>query len=369
MIGLSLQRTASVARKEVRQLLRDRLTFAMIIGIPLMQILLFGYAINTDVRHLRTGVADLADTQRSRLLVADAQASQVVDVVERVHGAEALERLLQRGTIHLGIFIPRDFERRIQGRGRVPAQLLVDGSDPLVLQSARGLAALPVAGLSRRGPGPAAPVTFEVRAYYNPERRSEVQIIPGLMGVILTMTMVLFTAVAVVRERERGTLELLITTPVRTIELMIGKIVPYVGIGLIQVTVVLTVGVLLFRVPIRGSLVDTYLAALSFIIASLSLGLLISTFARNQFQAAQMTIFFLLPSILLSGFMFPFDGMPRPAQWIAELLPLTHFVRMIRGILLRSATLGQLGWELVPLGVFLAVTLSLALGRFQKRLD
>jgi ABC-2 type transport system permease protein len=251
----------------------------------------------------------------------------------------------------------------------VPAQLLVDGSDPLVLQSAKGLTDLPVDGASRRQRSAAQSSTFEVRAYYNPERRSEVQIIPGLIGVILTMTMVLFTAVAVVRERERGNLELLITTPVRTIELMIGKIFPYIGIGLIQVTVVLTVGVLLFRVPIRGSLVDAYTSALAFIIASLSLGLLISTFARNQFQAAQMTIFFLLPSILLSGFMFPFDGMPRPAQMIAELLPLTHFVRMIRGILLRSATIGEVGGEIVPLGIFLAVTISLALRRFQKRLD
>jgi ABC-2 type transport system permease protein len=286
-----------------------------------------------------------------------------------VHTAEDLQRLLRRGTIHLGLFIPSDFERRVQTGARVPAQLLVDGSDPLVLQSAKGLTTLPVYGADRRKPPAAQPSTFEVRAYYNPERRSAVQIIPGLIGVILTMTMVLFTAVAVVRERERGNLELLITTPVRTIELMIGKIVPYIGIGLIQVTVVLTVGVFLFRVPIRGSLLDAYASALAFIIASLSLGLLISTFARNQFQAAQMTIFFLLPSILLSGFMFPFDGMPRPAQMIAELLPLTHFVRMIRGILLRSATLGEVGWEIVPLAIFLAATMSLALMRFQKRLD
>jgi ABC-2 type transport system permease protein len=251
----------------------------------------------------------------------------------------------------------------------VPAQLLVDGSDPLILQSAQGLRDIPVDGTARRQRRTTDSSTFEVRAYYNPERRSEVQIIPGLIGVILTMTMVLFTAVAVVRERERGNLELLITTPVRTIELMIGKIVPYIGIGLIQVTVVLTVGVLLFRVPIRGSLIDAYLSALAFIIASLSFGLLISTLARTQFQAAQMTIFFLLPSLLLSGFMFPFDGMPRPAQLIAEVLPLTHFVRMIRGILLRSATIGEVGWEIVPLGIFLIVTMSLALRRFQKRLD
>jgi ABC-2 type transport system permease protein len=366
---ISFPRTASVARKEIRQLRRDRLTFGMIIGIPLLQITLFGYAINTDVRHLRAGVADLAGTQRSRLLVADAEASQVVDVRERVHSAAELETLLRRGEVSVGLYIPPDFERRVQGPARAAAQLLVDGSDPLVLRSAEGLTRMPFDGRDR---APAARVeesTIALRAYYNPERRSEVQIIPGLIGVILTMTMVLFTAVAVVRERERGNLELLITTPVRTIELMVGKIVPYIGIGLTQVTVVLTVGVFLFDVPIRGSLADAYLAALAFIIASLSLGLLISTFARNQFQAAQMTVFVLLPSILLSGFMFPFDGMPVPAQHIAEILPLTHFVRMIRGILLRSASIGEVGTELIPLAIFFALTMSLAVLRFRKRLD
>jgi ABC-2 type transport system permease protein len=363
---ISPSRTASVARKEIRQLRRDRLTFGMIIGIPLLQMTLFGYAINTDVRHLRAAVADLAGTQRSRLLVADAEASQVVDVRAHVHGAADLEALLRRGAVSVGLYIPPDFERRAQSRSRAAAQLLVDGSDPLVLRAAEGLTRLPVDG----HPGAAAdPATFALRAYYNPERRSEVQIIPGLIGVILTMTMVLFTAVAVVRERERGNLELLITTPVRTIELMLGKIVPYIGIGLIQVTVVLTVGTLLFDVPIRGSLADAYLAALAFIVASLSLGLLISTFAANQFQAAQMTVFVLLPSILLSGFMFPFDGMPVPAQHIAEILPLTHFVRMIRAIVLRSASIEEVATELIPLALFFAFAIGLAVARFRKRLD
>ncbi len=368
-ISRSISRCLAIARKEVRQLLRDRLTFGMIIGIPLLQMTLFGYAINTDVRHLRGGVADLAGTQRSRMLIADAEASQVIDVVERVHSAEELVRHLRDGSIHVGLFIPHDFERRVQSATRVPAQILVDGSDPLILQSAQGLRTLPIPGRARQTLHVAQPPTFELRAYYNPERRSEVQIIPGLIGVILTMTMVLFTAVAIVRERERGNLELLINTPVRTIELMTGKIVPYIAIGLIQVTLVLLVGSVVFRVPIRGSLVDAYLSAFAFILASLSFGLLISTFARSQFQAAQMTIFFLLPSLLLSGFMFPFDGMPRAAQLIAEVLPLTHFVRMIRGIILRAATIQEVGAELVPLAVFFGVTLAIALMRFQKRLD
>ena len=211
--------------------------------------------------------------------------------------------------------------------------------------------------------------TFAVQAYYNPERRSAVQIVPGLIGVILTMTMVLFTAVAIVRERERGNLELLINTPVRTPELMAGKILPYIGIGLIQVSLIVWLGVWLFGVPIRGSLLDFYLGSAIFIGASLALGLLISTAAQTQMQAFQMTVFFLMPSILLSGFMFPFDGMPRVAQYIAEGLPLTHFVRIARGTLLRGASLADVQREIWPLVVFFVVMMSLAIIRFRKRLD
>jgi ABC-2 type transport system permease protein len=217
--------------------------------------------------------------------------------------------------------------------------------------------------------GGAPPETFEVRAYYNPERRSEVQIVPGLMGVILTMTMVLFTAVAIVRERERGNLELLINTPVRTPELMAGKILPYMAIGLVQVTLILLVGRILFDVPIRGSLFDVYVAGLVFVTTSLALGLFISTLAATQVQAFQLTFFTFLPQILLSGFMFPFDGMPHAARHIAEIMPLTHFVRIIRGILLRGATLAEVRSEIWPLLAFLAAAMALSIARFRKRLD
>jgi ABC-2 type transport system permease protein len=368
MMSMSARRTAAIIRKEFRQLRRDRLTLGMIIGVPIIQILLFGYAINTDVRHLRAGVADLAGSQRARELVADAEASQVLDTVARVHSAGALEALMRRGAIVVGLLIPPDFDARVAHRDRVPAQLLVDGSDPTILGVARGLVQMPIA--SRRGsPAAAAPHSFEVRAYYNPERRSAVQIVPALIGTILTMTMVLFTAVALVRERERGTLELLINTPVRRPELMVGKIVPYVLIGLLQTTLILAVGVLLFSVPVRGSLLDLYLAALVFVGANLTLGLIISTLAQTQFQAVQLTVFVFLPSILLSGFMFPFDGMPRPAQWIGELLPLTHFLRLVRGIVLRGATIGEVHADIWPLVAFSTVMLGLAIARFRKRLD
>jgi len=361
------QRALAIARKEARQLRRDRLTFGMIFGIPIIQLLLFGYAINQDVRHLRAGVADLAGSQRARMLVADAEATQVIDVAERAQSAGELEAMLREGRISVGIFIPHDFERRVEHGSRPPAHLLVDGGDPIVLGAARGIAALPV---QRRLPAAAAPpATFEVRAYYNPERRSAVQIVPGLIGVILTLTMVLFTAVAIVRERERGNLELLINTPVRTSELMVGKVVPYMLVGLIQVSVILGLGWLLFEVPVRGSLLDLYVGGFLFVSSTLTMGLLISTRAQTQFQAFQMTVFFFLPSMLLSGFMFPFDGMPRPAQLLAEVLPLTHFLRIVRGILLRGASLGELRGEVAPLLAFFAVTMTLAILRFRKRLD
>ncbi len=367
MRGEALGRIAAIARKEVLQLRRDRLTFGMIVGLPVLQLLLFGYAINQDVRHLRAGVADLAGTQRARLLVQDAQATQVVEVVERARSAAELEALLRAGEISVGLLVPPDFERRVERGDRAPAQLLVDGSDPIVLGAARGIAALPVS--ARAAPARHATETFEVRAYYNPERRSQVQIVPGLLGVILTMTMVLFTAVAIVRERERGNLELLINTPVRTPELMVGKILPYMAIGMVQVTLILLVGYWFFDVPIRGSLVDIYVASLAFVTTSLALGLFISTLAATQVQAFQITFFTFLPQILLSGFMFPFDGMPRAAQVIAEVFPLTHFVRITRGILLRGATLSEVHTEIWPLIAFLAVALGASIARFRKRLD
>jgi len=361
-------RLFAILGKEVQQLSRDRLTFGMIVGIPIMQILLFGYAINTDVRHLSAAVANQAGTQLSRQLVADMQATQVLDVVQQVTTGSELKTLLDRGEINIGILIPADFERRLQQNNRPSAQLLIDGSDPAILSTARALTNMEFQ--LRSGIKPARQQElFEVRNYYNPERRSSVFVVPGLIGVILTMTMVLFTAVAIVRERERGNLELLINTPVKTSELMLGKIIPYIVIGLIQVTLILLLGMFLFHVPVTGQVLDVYLVSIIFIAANLSLGLVISTIAKNQFQAMQMTFFFFLPSILLSGFMFPFEGMPRAAQYIAEALPLTHFVRLIRGIMLRGAELTQLSTDIYALLVFMLITMSFAILRFKKRLD
>ena len=361
----SARRLLAIARKEVKQLRRDRLTFGMIIGVPLLQILLFGYAIDTDVRHLTAAVADQANTSASRELVATARATQLVDVTFSAAGPRELERMLDAGDIDVGIFIPPDFERRLQDRSRPAAQLLVNGSDPTIERIARQLTQLPPPFHPATPPSP----VFEARTYYNPEHRSQVQIVPGLIGVILNLTMVLFTAIAIVRERERGNLELLITTPVRTPELMLGKILPYVAIGLVQVSIILATGAWLFDVPLRGSLLDLYLAAALFIVATLALGLLISTVARTQFQAMQLTVFTFLPSILLSGFMFPFEGMPLAAQWIGEAIPLTHFIRLVRGILVRGSDLAAMPLELAALSAFAGVMLLGAVARFRKRLD
>lgn len=361
----SLRRMAAIVRKEGKHLMRDRLTIGMIAGIPLMQIALFGYAINTDVRQLSAAVADQSNTQLARDLTSAAEATQIIRVGQRVATPAELEALLARGEISVGLYFPPDLERRAQQADRSPGQILADGADPVVLGAIRPLTEL-------RSPEQTAvtqPGAFALRAYYNPERRSAVFVVPGLIGVILTMTMMLFTAVSIVRERERGNLELLITTPVRTPELMTAKILPYILIGLIQVSLILGVGVLLFDVPVRGNLLELYTASLVFIAASLSLGLLISNLVSTQFQAMQLTMFVFLPSILLSGFMFPFEGMPAPARWLAEVFPLTHFVRLIRGIVLRGATLSDLFPELLALLAFTAIVMTLAVARFRKRLD
>jgi ABC-2 type transport system permease protein len=362
-----LQRMLAIMNKEVRQLGRDRLTFGMIVGIPLIQILLFGYAINYDVRDIRAAVVDDARTSHSRALVADLQASGVVRFAAPSASVPELRRRLDAGDVSVGIVIPRDFERRRLGGERAVVQVLVDGSEPMIESVARGLAQAPLPG--RHAEYRSRVPVFEVLTQYNPERRTAVQVVPALIGVILNMTMVIFTAVAIVRERERGNLELLITTPIRSWELMAGKLMPYVIIGLVQTTLILTVGVRVFDVPVNGSLLDLYLAAALFIAATLTLGLVISTFVQSQMQAFQLSFLTLLPSILLSGFVFPFDGMPKVAQWIAQVLPLTHFVEMSRGIVLRGAPLGAMGVPAAKLAVFFAVALVIATLRFHKRLD
>jgi len=365
---MNLRRLFAIVVKELRQLRRDKLTFAMIVGIPTMQLLLFGYAINMDIRHLPAAVLDQARTAQSRQIVAQLGQTQVLDFEYRLRTPQDIDALLREGKISAALVIPPDFERRLVEKDRPPLQIVVDGSDQTVQQAVRQLAALPLSALL----DPAASVpssNVEIVNFYNPGRRAPVNTVPGLIGVILTMTMVLFTAMALVRERERGNLEFLIATPVSPAELTVGKVLPFVGIGLLQVSLVLLLGVVIFHVPINGSLADVYAASLVFIVASLALGVFLSTLAKSQFQAMQLAFFTFLPQILLSGFMFPYAGMPWPAQWLAEIFPMTHFMRLIRGILLRAATLADLWPELAALGAFIVIVLGVAIARTRKRLD
>jgi len=367
---MNWRRLSAIMLKEVRQLRRDRITLAMILGIPVMQLILFGYAINLNLRGLSAGITDQANTAASRAVVMDMVASGVIAPKLAATSPQQLTDALRRGEISVGVVVPPDFEaRRFDGREAV--QVLVDGSDTVVQSAAIQLAQLPLdtAPVANTRPLGLGKGQVGVVSFYNPQRRSAVNIVPGLIGVILTMTMVLFTGVAIVRERERGNMELLIATPVSRSELMVGKVAPYVLIGLLQTTVVLGLGMWLFKVPIAGSVFDVYAAAMLLIVANLSLGLLISTRAQSQFQAMQMTFFVFLPSILLSGFMFPYAGMPKAAQWLAEVLPLTHFLRLIRGIMLRGASLAELWHDVLALLAFVVVMMTAAILRFHKRLD
>ncbi len=360
---MNFTRLFAIVLKELRQLRRDRLTFGMILGIPTIQLLLFGFAINLDIRHIETAVADQAQTVHSREIIAALAATGVVHLQAPVREPSELQDLIRKGRINIGIVLPPDMERRLETHDRPAIQVLVDGSDQSIQAAARQLATMPLPGTRNNYQG------VEVVNFYNPERRAAVNTVPGLIGVILTMTLVMFTGMALVRERERGNLEMLIATPVSPWELTLGKVLPFVAIGLVQVTVVLLLGKLVFAVPIRGHLIEVYAAALLFIIANLALGILISTLAKSQFQSMQLAFFVFLPQILLSGFMFPYAGMPKAAQWIAEVLPMTHFIRLIRAIMLRGAGLSDLPNDMLALAAIALVLLVISTRRIHKRLD
>ncbi len=373
----SWSRFFAVVRKELIQLKRDRLTFAMMVGVPIMQLTLFGFAINNDPKHLPTAVVDADRTEISRSLVAAVQNSGYFHVTWTGERLSDADRLVERGEVQFLVHVPAGFTRALV-RGEHPSLLIeADASDP-----AAGSNALAAVDALSRGAlrddliGPLSglatvPTAFDTRVHrrYNPEGISAYNIVPGLMGVILTMTMIMMTALAVTRENERGTMENLLATPVRPLEVMLGKILPYVAIGNVQVGVILLAAALLFGVPMVGSLLLLLLLTQAFILANLAVGITISTTARNQMQAMQMTLFFFLPSILLSGFMFPFRGMPGWAQTIGEGLPLTHFLRIVRGILLKGNGFADVWPHLWPLLLFIAVVLGLGLSRFRRTLD
>lgn len=371
-------RTLVIAWKELLQLRRDRLTLAMMIALPIVQLMLFGYAINTDVRHIPTVVYDQDLSAASRDLVRSMEATGFYDVVGNVQGYDQIEKSLRGGQARVAVIVPPKYASDLT-RGR-PAhvQLVVDGSDPQVVASATNTAAslvsarastLLVTKMAKSGvPLQGLPIELEPNTWYNPDLRTAVYIVPGIVGVILTMTMVMLTAMALARERERGTLEQLIVSPVRKIELVIGKILPYIIIGYVQMALILATGRIVFDVPIRGSIPLLFALSSIFIAANLAIGLFFSTLAKTQQQAMQMSFFFLLPNILLSGFMFPFEAMPRPAQILSQGLPLTHFLRIIRGVVLKGSTFPDLAPELVwMIGILCALVLFASV-RFTKKL-
>ena len=361
-------------RKEFIQMRRDRLTLGIMIGIPIVQMTLFGFAIQTDVRNIPTMVLDESRTPESRELIAAFSNTGNFRIIGHVDGRPALDAAIARGDAQAGFVVPNDFPRDL-ARGRTATvQVVVDASDPLASQAALAAAGgvaqvRNLAILSREARRATLPIEVRSRPRYNPGLRSPVYIVPGLVAVILSLTMVLVTAMAIVRERERGTLEQLIVTPITRTELMLGKIAPYVGVGLVQMTLVLIIGRLVFDVPLTGSLPLLYAVALLFIIASLAVGMFISTLVRTQQQSMQLSFFYVLPNILLSGFMFPRQSMPVVFQWLSTVLPITHFLKVLRGILLKGVGLDALWREVAILAGFSVLLITLAVRRFHKTLD
>ena len=373
----SWRRVFAVLLKEFIQMRRDRLTFAMIIGVPILQLVLFGYAINSDPKALPTALLSADQSVFSRDLVAALENSGYFRITHRAKNEAEVDRLLAIGAVQFAVTIPSDFSRRLQ-RGETPTLLVeADATDPAATSNALAtLLTLNRTALEREMSGSlqsllGQPPPFEIRIHrrYNPEGIVQHNIVPGLIGVVLTMTMVMMTALAVTRERERGTMEALLATPVRPLEVMVGKIAPYIIVGYIQVAFILIAARILFGVPMLGSLGLLSLALIVFIAANLAVGFTFSTVARNQMQAMQMAFFFFLPSMLLSGFMFPFRGMPTWAQWLGELLPLTHFLRIVRGIMLKGNEAAEILPNIWPIGVFLLLAAVVALLRYRETLD
>jgi len=377
MTRWSFARFWGVVVKEFLQLKRERITFAMILGIPIVQLLLFGYAINTDPKNLPTAVIAADSSEFTRSFIASMKTSGYFDIVAELRDEEAGRTALARGDVQFVLSIPADFTRRLL-RGERPALLLeADATDPSAVGAAVGsIQQLVRSVVAKDLKGPLAQLAmdgppFEVRTHrlYNPEGITQRNIVPGLMGIILTMTMVMMTGLAITRERERGTMENLLSTPVYPVEVMTGKIVPYIFIGLIQATIILLAALFLFGVPVAGSVIMLYVVILVFVAANLTVGITLSSLAQNQLQAMQLTFFFFLPAILLSGFMFPFRGMPEWAQAIGQLLPMTYFNRLSRGILLKGNAFPELWPDLWPLLVFTAVVMTIAVRTYRKTLD
>ena len=374
---MSWVRFLAILIKELRQVRRDRLTFGMMVAVPIVQLILFGFAINGDPKHLPLAVVVMDQSEFSRSFVAGLENSDYFRVTHRPASVQQADDLLARGQVQFALVVPSDFSRKLQ-RGEHPAMLLAaDATDPAATGNAiAALGSIGQRSIGRELTGPLAtlrasdsPFELRVQRRYNPEGLTSYNVIPGLIGVILTMTMVMMTSLAMTRERERGTMENLLATPAKPFEVMLGKIVPYILIGYVQVTVILIAARLLFDVPMVGSLLLLSAVLVLFIAANLAVGFTFSTIARNQLQAMQLTFFFFLPSMLLTGFMFPFRGMPAWAQAIGEALPLTHFLRIVRGIMLKGNGVLEIAPHLWPIALFMLVAGSVAMLRYRQTVD
>jgi ABC-2 type transport system permease protein len=379
MMGLSLSRIMAVLSKEFTQLVRDRLTYAMIIGIPIVQLLLFGYAINSDPKHLPAAVLVQDQGEYSRSVLNALQRSDYFDLKYPVRTPAELHNLIERGDVQFAITIPGDFTRRVVRQEQPQILVEADASDPAATGPAvAALSALPQYALmhdlkgpmaSAAGPSQAKPFEVVVQRMYNPENITAYNIVPGLVATILTLTLVMMTSLAMTREIERGTMETLLATPLRPLEVMIGKLSPFVLVGILQAAIIITMARLLFGVPMAGGWAALILGLFLFIIGSLSLGFLVSTVARNQLQAMQMSFFYFLPSILLSGFLFPFRGMPNWAQWLGTIVPVTHMLRVIRGAMLKGVGIAEALPSLGALALFVLIVASLAVRAYRTTLD
>ena len=376
--ALSFDRMMAVLVKEFIQLTRDRLTYALILAVPVIQMLLFGYAINTDPRHLPAALLVQENSVFARSVVAALGNSSYFDIVRQARTPAELDQLVRTGQVQFAITIPGDFTRRVVRGDNAQILIEADATDPTATGSAlAALSRLPQEALRHdltgaaalRPADPAQPFEVVIHRRYNPENITAYNIVPGLLGVVLTLTLVMMTAIGVTREQERGTMEGLLATPVQPLEVMIGKLAPFVIVGMIQTTVILLVARLLFGVPMAGGWPGLVLGVTLFIIGSLGLGFLISTLTRTQLQAMQLSVFYLLPSILLSGFMFPFRGMPEWAQWLGTFIPVTHFLRIVRGALLKGQGIGDMMPSLLALAVFVFAVAALALARYRTTLD
>ena len=367
------RKTWAMLVKEFIQLKRDRVSFAMIIMIPLVQLMLFGYAINTTPRNLPTAVLMQESSDLSRSILAALENTKYFRVTHLPHNEAEVDQLLASGSVLFAIEMPANFERSVR-RGDKPAMLVIaDATDPVASGTALGaLGQVLQTALSHDRDVPNPPnMPFEIRTHarYNPAALTQLNIVPGLVGTILTMTMLIFTALSVTREIERGTMENLLSMTITPFEIMLGKIIPYVFVGVVQASMIISIGVLLFGVPIFGSLIMLALLSTLFIATNLSIGYTFSTIAQNQLQAMQMALMFFLPNILLSGFMFPFAGMPVWAQWIGEALPLTHFLRIVRAIMLKGSNLSDLRYDALAMFVLMVVAMTIAVTRFRRTLD